>query len=86
MNKSGISCRAFIQQVSEELTGAELTMEFDPSIGCPILLPPRSDAPVKLQNAGTDLQMSVLLAKNQSAESVQTRDAMTVLEILRKKR
>ena len=70
MIKFNISRRAFIQQMSEELIGAELARKFVPAIEGPILLPHRSDASVELQYAGTDLHTSALPAENRSAESV----------------
>ena len=77
VTKSSVSPHYFIQLMSKELA-----MEFAPSIRRTTLLSPRSDAPMELQNAGIDPHKSVLLAENQSAEAVQPRDVMTVLEIL----
>ena len=77
VTESSISPHYFIQLMSKELA-----IEFAPSIGRTTLLSPRSDAPIKSQNAGIDPHKSVLLAENQSAEAVQPRDVMTVLEIL----
>ena len=57
-------------------------MKFVAIIGGAILLPLRSNAPVKLQNAGTDSHTSALLAENQFSENAQPRDAMTVLKLL----
>ena len=76
VTESSISRRAFIQQVSEEITGSKRAMEFVPSIRRSNSLPSKKEnSPVELQNAGIDPHTSVLLAENQSAESVQPKDA-----------